>query len=196
MTVAGVSVKSGVVLTPDMEAFLARFVSAAQGIPVTVTSGVRTAAAQAAAMLAKAQRKDGGSSSWSDDLNQLYAKALGPQISQLLASGRSLATWTALIDGWARSGIYLSDHMRGNALDIRTSGLTAAQKSTLQAAARTAGASSAVLESDHLHVEIGGGSLQRATQTALVAASSVSWRTWGAVGVVGMLGLWYLYRHK
>lgn len=196
MSVAGVSVKAGVTLTPEMEAFLARFVTAARGIPITVTSGVRTASAQAAAMLAKAQRKDGGSSAWSDDLTQLYAKALGPQISQLLASGRSLATWTALIDGWARSGIYLSDHMRGNALDIRTSGLTAEQKSNLRDAALASGASNAVLESDHLHVEIGGGSLQRATQSALTAASSVSWTTWGAVGIVGLLGLWYLYRQK
>ena len=196
----------GVVLDAALSAFIERLQAEVPDIKLKVTSGIRTAEAQASAMLTKAKRKDGGSTSPDDDITKLYRKS-EPRPSQLLASGRDLATWTRMIQGWMDQGLYLSDHMRGDAIDIDD--LNGSRKMTAEEVLRVAKAAQklgakVLLESmgvptagpwdvnqirpgvsgSHIHIEdIGKGLVKKA------ASTYVNWWLWSAaLGSVFLLG--------
>jgi hypothetical protein len=116
--------------------------AAAEGIPVTVTSGRRDPVRQAAAMLAKVAR--------GEDLRSLYRDK--GQIDRLLSLPRDVAAWAAEIARSATAGRPLSSHLSGRAFDLRTRDLSDRQVARLVEIAAAAGRR-AILEPDHIHVE-------------------------------------------
>jgi hypothetical protein len=116
--------------------------AAAEGIPVTATSGRRDPARQAAAMLAKVAR--------GEDLRALYRDK--GQIDRLLSLPRDVAAWAAEIARSAAAGRPLSSHLSGRAFDLRTRDLSDRQVARLVEIAAAAGRR-AILEPDHIHVE-------------------------------------------
>lgn len=228
MAVEGVSVASGATINDAQWAFLARLRAAVDpSIPLYVTSATRTAMDQARALVPKrdaaealqAQGKDPGDA----DLRKLYRRGNGPSIvAALLAVPNDTAAMAAVLQEFMDRGIYLSRHMRGDALDLRTRDWTTAQRGVVVAAAEGLGARALVeYHPPHLHIEnIGGGSGASAAVAAAadaargalqrggaIAARSVSgglvaWRRWGrwAVGgavVVAFFGaLFWLWRRR
>jgi hypothetical protein len=118
--------------------------AAAEGIPVTATSGRRDAARQAAAMLGKVER--------GEDLLLLYRDK--GQIAELLAGPRTIDAWAATIRRYAAAGRPLSSHLSGRAVDLRSRDLSASQLARLAELSRAEGARRAVVEPDHLHLEL------------------------------------------
>jgi hypothetical protein len=129
-------------LTASTKASLERLatLASAEGVPMTVTSGYRSARAQAQAMIAKVKR--------GENIRTLYRSA-STLVDRLLALG------VDDIDGWAAllAASPISAHQRGDAIDLRTRGLTDAQVYKLGELAIEAGFSRALRESDHLHAE-------------------------------------------
>jgi hypothetical protein len=112
----------------------------AEGIPVTWTSGRRSARAQAAAMIAKLDR--------GEDLRALYRSA-GATLDKLLAAPRTVDAWAPILEAAP-----ISAHQRGDAGDVRRWDLSAAQLRRLGELAIQAGWRRALLESDHLHLQL------------------------------------------
>jgi hypothetical protein len=115
--------------------------AAAEGLPLTFTSGRRSALDQAAAMLAKLRR--------GEDLRSLYRSAAAT-LDRLFAAPQTAAAWAAII----AAAPPISRHLSGDAVDIRTAGLTDAQVYRLGELAIAAGFARALRESDHLHVQL------------------------------------------
>jgi hypothetical protein len=134
-------------LTPATLAWLRLYAQAAagKGIPVTATSGRRSARRQAAAMLAKVER--------GEDLYALYRD--DEQISELLQGARTVDRWAAIIDGYTTRGRGISNHLSGKAVDIRTRDWSRTQLQEAAALAVAMKAKRAIIESDHLHIEVG-----------------------------------------
>jgi len=129
-------------LTSSTRAALDRLAAAAEaeGLPLTITSGWRSPTAQARAMIAKVKR--------GENIRTLYRSA-GALIDRLLALGvDDLPGWTAALTAQP-----VSAHQRGDALDLRTRGLSDAQVYRLGELAIEAGFTKALRESDHLHIE-------------------------------------------
>ena len=95
------------VLTDKLRAFLDRL-AARLGRRLVVTSGVRTPESQAQAMLKKKQA--------GEDLHDLYAQ--DSLVDELFAVPETLEDWTAVLQSQVDRGFYISDHMRGDAIDI------------------------------------------------------------------------------
>lgn len=134
-------------LTPGTLAWLRLYAQAAagKGIPVTATSGRRSSRRQAAAMLAKVER--------GEDLHALYRD--DEQISELLQGARTVDRWAAIIDGYTARGRGISNHLSGKAVDIRTRDWSKTQLQEAAALALVMKARRAIIESDHLHIEVG-----------------------------------------
>lgn len=134
-------------LTPGTLAWLRLYAQAAagKGIPVTATSGRRDPRRQAAAMLAKVER--------GEDLNKLYRD--DEQINELLQGARTVDRWAAVINGYTNKGRPISNHLSGKAVDIRTRDWTKLQLEQAAALAVAMKAKRAIIESDHLHIEVG-----------------------------------------
>lgn len=168
----GVSGGSAVVLTDSMYAFLVKLRQAVpSSIPLYVTSGWRTPAGQVSAMWPKVLRYDaaraaGQTPKWDDDLTQLY-RSNKDIAMELLASGRDQATWTRIVDKYAKAKRFLSPHQRGDGLDLRIRDWTTEQYATVKAAIKSLGADY-VAESDHFHVQHFTGAV-----AALLAAGSM-----------------------
>lgn len=141
-------VKPGVVL-PDGAAGWLDQLADRSGVRFTVTSGVRTAAEQARAMQAKRDRQLAGSTAESDDLLALYADDEAIRI--LIANPYS--AWQALIQAWIDRGRYLSRHLTGRAVDLRIKDLSVEQRAALERATLEM-SGRALMESDHLHIDI------------------------------------------
>lgn len=133
-------------LTPDAAGKLAIIAASAgaEGIPVTATSGRRDSVRQAAAMIAKVQR--------GEDLRALYRDK--SQIEELLSGPRTVDVWADTIRRYADAGRPLSSHLSGRAVDLRIRDLTPGQIDRLRALALAGGARRAILEPDHLHLEL------------------------------------------
>ncbi len=115
------------------------------GWPLVVTSGTRTAEAQAQALKAKRDR--------GEDLTQLYRRGEGPAIvAELLAAPNEVEPMRAIVQRWADRGVFMSRHMRGDAIDLRTRGYTSGQVQRMARVAEALGAR-ALIESNHLHLE-------------------------------------------
>jgi hypothetical protein len=147
--------KSGVVLNGTLERFLDK-VASHSGVTFIVSSGTRSAAAQASALMGKVA---GGNTP--DDLRRLYNDDL---INEILA--RPSSEWAAVIASQTARGVGLSSHLRGAGVDIsvrRADGgtLTAAEKSKIIAAGMASGASSYQHEdigtsNEHIHFTVEG----------------------------------------
>lgn len=115
--------------------------AALEGLPLTYTSGRRSALDQAAAMLDKLRR--------GEDLRALYRSA-GATLDRLFAAPQTAPAWAAII----AAAPPISRHLTGDAADIRTAGLSDAQVYRLGELAIAAGFARALRESDHLHVQL------------------------------------------
>lgn len=67
--------------------------------------------------------------------------------------GRAIGLMTRVIQAQVRRGVYISAHMRGLAIDVRSRGRHGAKLSALRAVARSMGAR-VLVERNHYHVEL------------------------------------------
>lgn len=156
-------VTSGVKMPVPIEATVARIAKQAApriGGPVVVTSAARTPTSQAEALRTKI--------SLGDNIVRLYAnkeaaKSVLYAYKQAKHAGGSKAQVVAamadVIQAQTEKGVYLSNHLREGAVDLRTRGLSGWQRKHLVAAVNgTPGVRTTLLESTppHLHVEIEG----------------------------------------
>lgn len=143
-SVPGVYAKSGVELNSRMRGFLA-VLRAKFGDTLVVTSGIRSTAAQASAMRTKVAQ--GGVSEL-----DIYGATLRNEVIE--GGTSSSAAIRATLDKQVARGVYMSRHMRGDALDFRTTGMGADDLKKLQAEVKALGANQ-LYESvpPHLHVE-------------------------------------------
>jgi hypothetical protein len=134
---------SGVVLSENQRGFLDEF---AKRLPfnIIVTSGTRTPQAQARAMFDKIEL--------GDDLLKIYADDVFAQ--SIIDAYPNIEQATEIVEQYARSGRG-SDHLTGNAVDIRTRDLTEDQKNTMVAVVQEMG-NFALLEATppHLHITL------------------------------------------
>ena len=134
-------------LTPGTIAWLKLYAVAAErrGIAVTVTSGKRDVYRQAAAMIDKLER--------GEDLHALYRD--DKQIDELLSGPATVDRWASVIARYAANGRAISNHLSGTAADIRSRDWTPQQLQEAAALAVSMGAKRAIVESNHLHIEVG-----------------------------------------
>jgi len=118
--------------------------AAAEGLPDLMwTSGRRSTIEQAGAMLYKLQK-------WGpDELFSVY-KSSRSTIDRLLAAPRTPAAWASIL----ADAPPLSKHLAGEAVDVRRWGFTAEQLYRLGELAIAAGFGRALLEKDHLHLQL------------------------------------------
>jgi hypothetical protein len=148
----GIYVVGDQVLTLDLRDFLVN-VRARLPFDIVVTSGVRTASAQARALRTKL---DGypTAAAGIQALHDLYKR--DDLIDELVANGLDQASMEATIKGQIDRGQLLSSHLSGRALDLRIRGYTPDELAALDAACRAEGGRT-VHEKvpPHLHVEVG-----------------------------------------
>ena len=133
-------------LTDRARAAALNFAAAAEaeGLPpVIFTSGRRTALEQAAAMLYKLTR-------WGPPELFTTYKSSRSTIDALLAAPRNPAAWASILEQRPP----LSKHLAGEAVDVRRWGYTDAQLYRLGELAIAAGFGRALLEKDHLHLQL------------------------------------------
>ena len=140
--VPGVYNKPGVKTTMRLRGFLAAL-RLKTGQTLVVTSGIRTIDEQAGAMFSKVERLG------SPGLD-IYNKTLADEIR---AGGLdSKAEIAATLTKQVARGTFMSRHMKADALDIRTRGLTAAERARILEVVTELGANR-LDEGDHIHVE-------------------------------------------
>ena len=150
----GVSGNPKAVLNKNHIAFLTALRRALPAsIPLYVNSGTRTPEQQAAALKTK---RDIG-----DNLYKLYRADY--IVKELMAVPNTVADMAPIIRKWANKGVYMSRHMRGDALDFsiwRGGKLTKSQIDTIMQTSRRLGAK-AIYESKppHIHIEAIGGTI-------------------------------------
>lgn len=116
----------------------------AEGLPdLTWTSGRRSVAEQAAAMLRKLKLYG------ATDLRSVYASRLDT-VERLLRAAPTVEAWAAILADEPP----MSRHLAGEAVDLRRWGFTAAQLYRLGELAIAAGFGRALLEVDHLHLQL------------------------------------------
>jgi hypothetical protein len=123
------------------------------GLPLIITDFNRTAPEQAR-MVRKIIRKRG--IAYVLDLYR-HSPAIREIVNVYLANRRrpqkALARMTITIQNQIAQGIYVSEHLRGRAVDIRSRGRNGARLSVLRAVAHKVGAKVSV-EPDHVHVRL------------------------------------------
>mgnify|MGYP005989518357 FL=1 len=165
MLPAGVTGNRGLSLNAGQVAFLRALRAAVPGVPLHVTSATRTPERQAATLVTK--RKLG------EDLRRLY-RSNGDIAAALMAAPNTTSAMAAIIRRYMNAGRYLSRHMRGDAVDLRTRNLSGAQRQQVLSAAGRLGAR-AVYETTpaHIHIERIGGNLSDAKLALLDAGGQV-----------------------
>lgn len=150
----GWSSGSGVKMNDKMIAFMDDLAEKT-GIYLFVTDGVRTAADQAAALATKVEL--------GETMEELYALYVRDDLIAELAEA-PVEAWPDIIEAQIDRGDYLSSHMSGEALDLRTSGggagatgqLSTGEVNAVAAAAGELGARAVNEDTPpHLHLEIG-----------------------------------------
>ena len=159
---AGVTGNSGLHVNDTMVGFLTLLRGEVpDAIPLHVTSGVRDYDEQASALVTKRRRAEvaqaTGKNAGTDDLRQLYRRGNGPKIvAMLLNVPNTTSAMAAVLRHFGEQGIFLSRHMRGDALDIRKRRgavwFSEAEIATIREAAERLGAKT-LNESDHIHLE-------------------------------------------
>lgn len=178
----GVTASSGVVVSEPMVPFLVGLrAEVVPSIPLHLTSGVRTATAQARALKTKRARVGTKEERKYDDLRKLYVRGNGPKIvAALLAVPNTVSDMAAVLQRFMDQGIYLSRHMRGDAFDLRVRRgsvpFNATERRAIIEAVKRLGGK-ALDEGDHIHVEgIGGGILAAVRGAAAQAEQAVTGR--------------------
>lgn len=115
---------------------------ARSGLTLVVTDGSRTPRRQAEELLASLEQ---GVNVWG-----LYSQ--DDLVTEAMEGYPDLDAMEAILQSQVDRGLYLSDHMRGDAVDLRTRGLSADQVDLVMATAVELGAQ-ALDEGDHVHVE-------------------------------------------
>ena len=158
----GVTGNSGLVLNDGQVAFLRALRAAVPGVPMHVTSATRTPERQAAALVTK--RNLG------EDLRNLY-RANSDIAAALMAAPNTTSAMAAIIRRYMNQGRFLSRHMRGDAVDLRSRNLSVEQRNALIAGAKRLGAR-AIYEPrpPHIHIERIGGTVSDLTLAARDAA--------------------------
>jgi hypothetical protein len=105
--------KADIILNEKLVTFL-RELRKRVNFDITVNSGIRSVSRQANAMWTNAQARGGGRAGL-DYLADLYGSKL---VNAGLYNVKSLADLTAIVQSLANRGIYVSDHMKGNGVDI------------------------------------------------------------------------------
>lgn len=146
-SVPGVYAKEGVVLNPRMRGFLVAL-RLKFGSTIAVNSGERSTHLQASAMYTKVMLAADGAA----ELRKIYRGSL---IEEIIQGGiGSLEAIKRTLDDQVARGVFISDHMRADALDLRVLGLSDAEDKKLKADVESLGAK-ALRESTppHLHLE-------------------------------------------
>ena len=191
----GVSGNAGLVLNDAQAAFLAQLRAAVPpSIPLHVTSGTRSPEAQASALVTK--RNLG------DNLRALYRSNLDI-IEALLAVPNTVAAMATVLRHYMAQDRYLSRHMRGDALDLRSYTLSPAQRAVvMQAAARLGAKTNYETKPPHIHIERIGGLASNALLAAQDGAGQL-WRRKRGIAIaystyvmVGLLVVAALVRRK
>jgi hypothetical protein len=169
--------KPGVVLNQAMINYLGAL-RPRLDFDLVVTSGVRTVADQASAMLTKFQM--GG-------VNELYSTySNDAEITRMVNEyGGSLDGFKRALQDQVNRGVYMSRHMRGDGLDFRVSGLTDAQQTKLKVASLAAGAQQVIPEGVPPHIHVDGFS----SPIAFFPAMTTTQMALGAVAGAGAGGL-------
>lgn len=142
------NVSEGAVVDPAIEGrveAIARRFYRATGRRMHVTSGRRSTRQQAAAMAARLRKNPSSLSIYRD-------RQAASELQEAWQAGGEAALEAMLAEQVSR-GVFLSDHLRGLAVDLRTRDLDASGLRALEEAARTE-TSEVVFEGDHLHVEL------------------------------------------
>lgn len=169
-------------LTEGMARYVELLKTTARGVPITVTSGVRTAEEQASAMAYKYQH--GGAA----ELYKTYANDAA--ITTLLKYPTS--QWASVITQLSASGTSLSRHLFGRAVDLRIRDLSSTQLAQLQAAVVATGGRWLLEDTPpHLHVDLPTTyALMSVAQTgATTTAKAWLWITGIGAGVIGLVAL-------
>ena len=176
--------KEGVIGTPTIENFINQFrrqIPATQIPEIIITSGHRSASAQAGALVTK-RSVNGCNSAISSipaashpcyPIYKLYGnKTL---IMEVLNVPNTKEAMTAVYERQMSQGNYSSGHMSGRGLDLRTTGmLDSTQRQLVMSAARSIGAK-ANYETDPPHIHIGiPKSFNPASATPSVTATSTA----------------------
>lgn len=143
--VTGVDQKPGVKLNQKMIDFLAAFRSRLPAsIPILVTSAIRTPEEQAYALYTK--RRLG------DNLYKLYGQ---DRAAPIMAVPNDVNAMTAAIQKMMSRGVFMSQHMKANALDIRSRNWTGEQSRVVADVVRSLGAKYLFeTKPPHLHITL------------------------------------------
>ena len=156
----GVAAASGIVVNKTVYDFLALLKErVGDAAPLYVTSGVRTATAQARALQTKRNLDPSGGG-----IRALYRRN-ATLINEILAAPNTVAAMARVIQAQISRGSFLSRHMRGDAVDLRSRNLNSTQLAAIVNHAKSLGAN-VVVERSPAHIHIGGlgSALQRAQQ--------------------------------
>lgn len=201
--------KSDIILNEKLVVFL-RELRKLVNFDIMVNSGIRTVSRQANAMWGNAQDRGGGTAGL-NYLANLYGSKL---VNAGLYNVKSLADLTAIVQSLANRGVYVSDHMKGNGVDIDN--LPSAQLTQLKSAVASLRQDLVPYlelrnEGNHLHLEGIGesflsklkdltGEVIEAGEALVIDGKSVISRVTGAfpvwlwvlagVSVVGTAGWW------
>lgn len=176
MSIAGVTLRPGVSLTAGQEAYLRLLrTRVPERVSIIVTSAGRGYYSQAAAMLKKYQA--GGA----QELYDVYAA--DATITKLLAAPRTTDAWAQIIKQDVESGVRLSRHLAGGAVDLHTSTLTKAEVDALVAGVKATGGRPLLEDAPvHLHVDL-------PTGYAVASGAETAAPVWLGLGAVGALVL-------
>jgi hypothetical protein len=151
------SIKSGVNMTDQLEANAGEVADnyfSKTGQDIVVTDGVRTAEDQASAMVYKLENGD----DLSIYTNKEAVKEIKEAYNAAVEAGKSkdeiVSDVTGVIQSQVDSGVYVSKHLAGNAFDVRSQGMTPAQKQDFRKSVAEAGGT--VIEEGippHFHVQ-------------------------------------------
>ena len=139
--ISRVYAKPGVILNDNMRGFL-KELSSRLWQDVVVTSGVRTPSEQAYEMM----RTPGGAAG----IRGLYRGSAGAEAADAYPRGESAVL--AVINAQMARGVYVSRHLKGDALDFRVTGLTTGERTLLKSTLLSMGVQ-VLDEGDHVHVE-------------------------------------------
>lgn len=171
--------ENGAVLTRNMKTFL-KALRSKVNFDFTVTSGVRSLEEQAQAMWNKWQKYG-----WQDLVNVYDDRLLAG-----MENAKSAADLLVVLKQKAAQGMGVSAHTRGDAIDIRTRGLSQPQRDAIIAAAHGMGlkGSQANEEVDHIHIQ-GFGSIM----DLITIEARRNWPWVAGAAVLGAAGIWWAW---
>jgi hypothetical protein len=151
-----------VTLTPEAESSVGDIADQyfeATGQSLTLTSGSRDSGDQAQAMLAKLQQ----GSDLSEYANSQAAGEIKQAYEQAKQEGKSdddtVADMQAVIDTQVANGVFISNHLRDGAVDVRSYNMTPEQRQAFIDAVTQSTGKPPLVEGipPHFHVDLGGG---------------------------------------